>query len=321
LLSIGLVELNMDGSSRRDAFGNTIPPYTEETIKNFSRALTGWTYPTRPGEAPRFPNPSYYNGRMIPFEQHHDTAQKSLLMGEIVPPGRTAAEDVDAVINNIARHPNVAPFVSLRLIQRLVMGNPSPGYIQRVATVFQGTRGDLWQTVRAILTDPETDAPAVNQGKLQEPVLFILSLLRGLNATVGIEHPLNSQANSMGQNLWFAPSVFNYFSPFFRVNGIVSPEFQITTPSVSLNRVNFVYRATRNSLSSTVQIDAAHFERLAENPAVLLDALNQALLGGGMSAEMRNSILAALNAATDLRTRARNGLYLVSSASQYQVEP
>jgi uncharacterized protein (DUF1800 family)/uncharacterized protein YjdB len=321
LMSIGLVELNMDGSPRRDAFGNTIPTYTEDTVKQFSRALTGWTYPTRPGEAPRFPNPSYYNGRMIPFEQYHDTTQKTLLMGEIVPPGRTASEDVDAVINNISRHPNVPPFVALRLIQRLVMGNPSPGYIQRVATAFQGSRGDLWQTVRAVLLDPEADTPAANQGKLREPVLFVLSLLRGLNATVGIEHPLNSQANNMGQNLWFAPSVFNYFSPFFRVNGIVSPEFQITTPSVSLNRVNFVYRATRNSLSSSVQIDAAHFERLAENPAVLIEALNQALLAGSMSAEMRASILTALTATNDLRTRARNGLYLAGSASQYQVEP
>jgi hypothetical protein len=175
--------------------------------------------------------------------------------------------------------------------------------------------------VRAVLLDPEADTPAANQGKLREPVLFVLSLLRGLNATVGIEHPLNSQANNMGQNLWFAPSVFNYFSPFFRVNGIVSPEFQITTPSVSLNRVNFVYRATRNSLSSSVQIDAAHFERLAENPAVLIEALNQALLAGSLSAEMRASILTALTATNDLRTRARNGLYLAGSASQYQVEP
>lgn len=255
LFSIGLVELNMDGTPRRDAFGNTIPAYSEDTVKNFARALTGWTYPTKPGATPRFPNPAYYNGPMIAFEDKHDQTAKTLLLGQVIPPGRTAAEEVDAVIQNLAAHPNVAPFISLRLIQRLVMGNPTPGYVQRVASVFQATRGDLWQTVRAILLDAEAMNTPPNQGKLREPVLFILSFLRGLNATVSAEHSLNSYARNMGQDLWFAPSVFNYFSPFFRVNGVVAPEFQINTPSVALNRVNFIYRASRDGLGSAVQVD------------------------------------------------------------------
>lgn len=321
LFTVGLVTLNMDGSTRLDGLGKPIPAYTEDNVKHFARALTGWTYPTKPGATPRANNPAYYVGQMIPVAENHDQTQKTLLNGYIIPPGRTAPEEVDMVIDNIRQHPNVPPFIALRLIQRLVMGNPSPGYILRVATRFQQTGGDLWETAKAIVTDPEADAVQLNQGKLREPVLFVLNYLRGLDGTLGAEHSLNSYTRNMGQDLWFAPSVFNYFSPFYRANGVVAPEFQINTPSVALNRVNFIYRASRNGLGSWSTIDLAQLERLASDPPMLVEALNQALMHGAMSPAMRSSILTALNATTDVRTRARNAAYLVGSASQYQVEP
>lgn len=321
LFTIGLVQLNMDGTTKMDSLGKALPAYSEDTVKQFARALTGWTFPTRPGEAPRAINPSYYAAPMIPVEENHDKTQKTLLNGDIVPAGRTAPEEVDYVITSIRHNGNVAPFVSMRLIQRLVMGNPSGAYIQRVANVFQSTGGDLWQTTRAIVTDPEADAPAANQGKLREPILFALSFLRGMNATISIDHPLVGNTRDMGQELWFAGSVFNYFSPFFRVNGIQSPEFQIQTPSIAMNRVNFIYRASRNGLGANVVSDLAHLERLASDPNALVEALNQALLSGGMSAAMKTSIITAVNATTDARVRARNAAYLVGSSSQFQVEP
>ncbi|MFN7932314.1 MAG: DUF1800 family protein [Bryobacteraceae bacterium] len=321
LFTLGLNLLNMDGTNKLDSFGKPIPTYTEDNVKHFARALTGWTYPTKPGATPKAINPSYYVGQMIATDENHDKTQKTLLNGYVIPAGRTAPEELENVIENIRQHPNVPPFVALRLIQRLVMGQPSPAYVQRVATRFQQTGGDLWETAKAIVTDPEADAITASTGKLREPVLFILSYLRGLDADVLAEHGLNSYANNMGQNLWNAPSVFNYFSPFYRANGVVAPEYQINTPSVALNRVNFIYRASRNGLGSTVAIDLAELERLAADPPALLEALNQALMHGAMSAAMKTSILTALNATTDVRTRARNAAYLVGSSSQYQVEP
>jgi hypothetical protein len=125
----------------------------------------------------------------------------------------------------------------------------------------------------------------------------------------------------MGQNLWYAPSVFNYFSPSFRVNGIVAPEFQINTPSVALLRANFAYRAGRNGLGETARINQAHFERLASDPAQLVEALNQALLAGSMSPQMKTSIVSAISVTNDVRVRARNAIFLVAASSQFQVEP
>lgn len=321
LFTVGLTQLNPDGTNKLNAQGLTIPTYSEETVKQFARIMTGWTFATRPGESPRFPNPSYYGAPMIANEAYHDTTSKTLLNGTITPTGRTAMEDLDLAIANIKAHPNVAPFVSLRLIQRFVMGNPTPAYVQRVAQVFQSTGGELFPTLKAILTDPEADNMAANQGKLKEPVLYMLSLLRALNATVTIDNNLSSYDGNMGEDLWFAPSVFNYFSPFYRKNGIVAPEFQVSTPSVAMDRVNFAYRATRNGLSSQIQIDSPTLEGLASDPPTLVEALNQALLYGGMSATMKTTILGAVNATTDVRVRARNAAYLVAGSSQYQVEP
>lgn len=159
--------------------------------------------------------------------------------------------------------------------------------------------------MKAIVTDPEADAPAANQGNFNR--LHVLRFLRATNATVGVDHDLNSYANNMGQGVWDSPSVFNFFSPFYRVNGIVSPEFQITTPTVSLNRVNFIYRAVQGSIGQVV-IDTTQLERLAGDPPLLVDTLNNGLMQGTMSTAMKDAIVTAIDTTTDMRLRARNAL-------------
>lgn len=322
LFTVGLVMLNQNGTPQQDGSGNAMPAYTEETVKELAKALTGWTYAPQAGKTPRPFNQPNYAVPMTPWEANHDTSAKTLLLNELVPAGQTARQDLDSVIANIARHPNVAPFVALRLIQRLVMGNPSPAYVGRVATAFSLNGGDLASVTRAILLDPEAMSPAAEQGKLSEPILFITRLLRGLNATVATGNNLHRQAEILGQKLWFAPSVFNYFSPSYRIRGtnVVSPEFQITTPSAALNRANFVYKVARGSAGSAVQIDMSVFERLARDPRQLVEALSAALLEGGMSQAMKDSIITAVSATNDMRTRARNAVYLVGVSSQFQVE-
>src|SRR5205085_10762979 len=138
----------------------------------------------------------------------------------------------------IFNHPSVPQFVSYRLIQRLVTGNPSPAYVARVAAVFSnnglGVRGDLRAVVRAILLDPEaaTDGVstlAADQGHLREPVLYITTLLRALGAVLPTDTNMAMFSDSMGQSLFYPPSVFNYFSSSYPIPGfgIPGPEFQI----------------------------------------------------------------------------------------------
>lgn len=341
LFTIGLYELNPDGSRRTDPQGNPIPAYSEATVKQLTLALTGWTFPPQPGFASKWTNPRYFMGQMVPFEDHHDQGEKALLNGVILPAGRTAREDFDMALANIFNHPNVGPFVSYRLIQRMVTSSPTPAYVGRVAAVFNnngaGVRGDLKAVVRAILTDVEAgntaafgsssstaEAPALasGQGHLREPVLYAIGLLRSLNATVTEEPSLATQMQNMGQRLLFPASVFSYFSPGYRIPGlgVVAPEFQILNPSTSLARANFVHRLVRNGVSSTIQVNLANLESMASDPAALVDAVSRMVMRGQMPAEVRTSILKALDATTDRRTRVRNAIYLAATSSLYQVQ-
>jgi hypothetical protein len=269
-----------------------------------------------------------------------------LLDGRFLPAGQTADQDLNAAIDNIADHPNVAPFISKQLIQQLVTSNPSPAYVQRIAAVFtaNGTSAtQLFQVVKAILLDPEARGdfkdPAIqpNYGKLREPVLFITNILRAFNATSdGILNSLNVGGSLIGtadmsEDLFNAPSVFNYYPPTARVpaENAVGPEFAIFSSLTSLRRANFVNRVIFSTIPAAppnrplgTSIDLAPFDSLAANPDQLLDALNNLLLHGSMSAEMRNNVKTAVNsvAASNPRLRVRTAVYLIATSSQYQVQ-
>ena len=154
LFSIGLEQLNPDGTMQLDGSNNPIPTYSLDTVTNFARVFTGWTYP-----GGSFGGPPKYSGPMIPVDSHHDTGSKTLLNGFVVPAGGTTQADMDLALQNIFNHPNVGPFICKQLIQHLVTSNPSPEYVGRVVAVFNNNganvRGDLKAVVTAILLDSE----------------------------------------------------------------------------------------------------------------------------------------------------------------------
>src|SRR5580698_3127911 len=173
LFTIGTAQLNPDGSYQLDSGGNQIPTYTQNTVEAFALAYTGWTYPLAPGATQRTYNPAYWTGPMVAVDSNHDTTAKQLLVypavsgGGMLPAGQSAAQDLQGALDNVFNHPNVGPFVSNQLIQHLVTSNPSPAYIQRVASVFNdngsGVRGDMKALITAVLIDPEArrgDDPA-----------------------------------------------------------------------------------------------------------------------------------------------------------------
>ena len=322
LFTIGLFELNNDGTRKLDFQNQPISTYSEATVKEFAKVYTGWTFPPEPGFQSKWKNDAYFFGDMVPFEEHHEPSAKTLLGGQILPPSQTAAQDLNAALDNIFKHANLAPFVATRLIQHLAVGNPSPAYVGRVAAAFNSpVRGDLKAVVKAILTDPEATTPNPANGHLREPVLFSTTLLRNLNVNVTGEPSVPRETEAMGQKLLFPGSVFNYFSPFYRIVGtpVTAPEYQILNASTALARANFVYHALNGRLGG-VSINLTTFEELAAYPDQLVDAISNTFLRGQMPAAMKTSILAAINGVTDNRIRARNALYLAGVSSQYQVE-
>ena len=338
LFSVGTCELNADGTCKLDPAGTPVPTYDQDAIENLARALTGWTYPPRPSVASRFPNPRYYLGRMVPFAAQHDTAVK-MLFGQTIAAGQTPEKDLSDVLDIIFNHPNVGPFIGRQLIQHLVTSNPSPAYVARVTAAFnnngQGVRGDMKAVLRAILLDQEArgDAKtAADYGKLREPVLMVTNVARALNATSDGVYLLQ-QATAMGQAVFQAPSVFNFYPPDYLAPGtsLQGPQFKLLLTGTILNRANFANRilfggnvnpdATVAGATGT-QLNLQPFQALAANPDQLLDRFNLVFLHNTLSAQARQAILTAVNAyaATDTLGRVRQAAYLFATSAQFQVE-
>jgi len=344
LFTIGLFQLNQDGTLQLDGSGNPIPTYDQTTIQNFAKVYTGWTYPTKPGATPEKHNPPYFIGPMVPYESNHDTTSKTLLNGLVVPAGGTARSDLKAALDDIFNHQNVAPFIGKQLIQHLVTSNPSPAYVGRIAAVFSdngsGIRGDLQAVVKAILLDPEARAgddgpsltPPDTSGHLREPVFAVASILRGLGAVVNDTNRLTGQATNLGQTIFSPPTVFNYFAPGYIIPAeftagasLLGPEFQLQSPSSAVARTNMVNTFVYGGLGSGTVIDWTALTNLAATPQALVDAVNSAFMYSQMPASVQTQILSAVNAITGTtaavyKERAQAAVYLTVSSAYYNVE-
>ena len=341
LFTLGLYALHPDGSLQLDSSNNPVPSYDQNTVEALARAFTGWTYPTQPGSTPQKHNPTYWIGPMVALDSNHDTAAKTLLNGMTLPAGQTAAQDLKGALDDLFNHPNVGPFISKELIQRLVTSNPSPAYVSRVASVFasgtfsnfgSGQRGDMKALIAAILLDPEArrgDDPntaAATDGHLREPILYITNLLRAFGATSDGLAPLYAASN-LNEAPLRSPSVFNFFPPNYQIPGttLLGPEFDLQTTATALSRINFVNSFVYWGLGSGTTVDFTAYANLASTDVnQLVNALDVLMLHGTLSASSRASILAAVNAVpagtNQNLSRAKAAIYLIASSSQYQVE-
>jgi hypothetical protein len=291
-----------------------------------------------------------YIDPMVVSEGAHDIAAKQLLNGVALPANQNTRKDTSDAIDNIFNDPSIGPFISKQLIQHLVTSNPSPAYVTRVTTVFNGNggapRGDLKAVVRAILLDQEARGAVKSEagyGRLRDPAQYILNVLRAFNAgsrdlAAESDGYVNPQAVNMGMDVFRPPSVFSYFSPSNGVpggGGLRGPEFGLLSTSTSLVRVNFIntlippnsaattggINVSTNSPNGTA-LNLSPLEALASNPTAMVDYLVGLLMHATMSPEMRASVIGAVNAvaATNPLRRARTAAYLVLTSSQYQVQ-
>jgi uncharacterized protein (DUF1800 family) len=309
-----------------DANKNPITTYNQAVVTSMARVLTGWTYPTEPGATAKANNPAYYFGQMLAVESEHDTTAKTIFDNIAIPAGQTAEQDLDAVVDAMMQQPTMAPFVSKQLIQHLVTSNPSPAYVQRVSQVFTNTKGDMKAVITAILTDTEAragdsaDATAnTSFGHLREPILFLTSLVRGLNGTATAANSLNGRANEMGEDLFNAPSVFSYFSPQYRTEGLPGPEFQIYSTQTAADRADIVNTALYGTLDKNVTLSLTPFVQQAGNVNSLISYVGSVFLHGAMSLNLQADAASAANAQSTATAKAQAALYAVLTSGEYQV--
>ncbi|MDG0979992.1 MAG: DUF1800 domain-containing protein [Halieaceae bacterium] len=331
LFTIGLYELNPDGTRKTDSEGRSIPTYNNATIREFSKVFTGLSY----GSTDYSPNTFFgktnpaFNTPMLMFETYHEPGAKTLLNGYSIPAGQTGMQDIHDAVKNLFNHPNVGPFVGKQLIQRLVTSNPSPAYVARVTAAFNGdtsgVRGDMRAVINAIFTDQE----AATGVRVREPFRRYLALNRSLNAAP--EEGQNYMGlggvvqNLTGQFVLAPPSVFNFYSPFYRPAGpaaqagLSSPELQITTEDTVVGVTNLMAYAlsTGQSIDTyegypKINIDLSDYAALANDQEALLDRLELEFFQGQLSTGTRGIIRDTLSEAAGASDQdiAKLALYL-----------
>lgn len=330
LFSIGLYELNNDGTPKRDNNGNRIPTYDNEDIKELARVFTGmgagalmdttqWPY------MPVFGMNPYNVDKTAPmqmFQDDHEEGSKVILKDAVINISGDGMAEVDSAISYLFHHNNVGPFLSRRLIQRLVKSNPSPQYIGRVADAFNdngsGVRGDMKAVIKAILLDEEARGGEAmswySSGQFRNPTLRNLQFLQSQDITTTSGLSLN---NGWGEIWWIqhwplgAPSVFNFYTPDhipnidFAEEELVGPEFKIHNTTTAINAFNSNFHRifwngglwenweNQNIFPDTVTLHMDAYIDMAHDPEAIINTLDKYLTHGQLTHETREIIRAA----------------------------
>ena len=366
LMSIGLFELNIDGSLKLSG-GEPIETYTNDDVTGIAKVFTGYEFDfTGIGTTTvqgnwELADPDWVRNPMTsdvsrwrwkPWnaagDAFHSQQEKSFL-GLTIPAGTNAADSLAMALDHLVAHPNVGPFFSKQMIQRLVTSNPSPSYIQRVAEVFEnngvGVRGDLRAVFKAILLDEEALSSQSLEdptfGKLREPMLRFVQLGRTFNMrSVSGDWDLGDASNpswALAQSPLRAPSVFNFFRPgYFRAGSqsadqdLLAPEFQLVNETSVAGYVNFMHAAVQAEFwpFEDVELDYSTEMALAEDSASLLAHLELLLTANQLTDDVRATILSALDdqpiSATSSQnqriTKVRTAVLLIMTSSDYLVQ-
>jgi len=354
LFSIGIWELNPDGTQTLDQNNQPIPTYDNTTIMNMAKVMTGFSF-GGPKSKDFWNAPENFLVPMKMYDAWHDMTAKTIINGIQLPArtpsnpdtGAAGMADYNAAVDALFNHPNIAPFVSRQLIQKLVTSNPSPAYVTRVANVFtnngSGIRGDMKAVIRAILLDQEARDPAMMSdtvfGKMKEPYLRTANLIRALNARAanGV-YSLSYLDDIHYQQPLSSPSVFNFFKPGYTPAGpisdagLVAPEFQILNAVTALAVPSYHFEALTNGFNrwgsnnprALVMPDLAPEVALYNDVPAMMRRLDLLLTGGTLPKEQHEIIREAVEAVNSSmwqwkQERARMAIYLIAGAPEYGV--
>jgi len=359
LFTIGLYELNQNGTYILDRQGNRVPTYDNDDIKEFAKVFTGLgpaDVEDFSDRTPRF-GLGHYQVRkdmpMIMYDDWHEPGAKHLLNGFTVPNGQSGMQDIDDAINHLFNHKNTAPFIVKRLIQQLVKSNPSPGYVSRVGAAFnntKGVRGDMKAVIKAILLDEEARSCSwienPTSGKMIEPMMRYFNVVRQIDLNNNDGRFWNNAQHfyrDTGQAPLSAPSVFNFFLPEYVPNNafananLVAPEFQIHNSATSINYLNQVDSWTNPRWYDVLRtwgleledtpLDFEGLKYYAKDSEVLVNQLDKLFTRGQLSDETKQIIVDAVEGITrgwgdDVQytdLRVKMALYLVMVSPDYVI--
>lgn len=336
LFTIGLYELNMDGTQKKSN-GAAVETYTQADVIGLASVFTGWILASTDTSTPdnlRLP--------LIQSAGQHELASKTFL-GKTINANTDGVASLRAALDQLFGHDNTPPFISKQLIQRLVTSNPSPGFVGRVAAIFanngSGVRGDMQAIVRAILTDDEARSDSNLQnpsfGKLREPYLRLTNWARAFDVTspsgAWLIGDTSSVANRLGQSPGRAPNVFNFFRPGYTppnsalsAQGLLAPEFQITNEPTVTSYVNYMMTLI-SAGTGDVKANYAEMLPLAGDSQKLVDLVNLLLAAGQVKAQTVGVIKGAIDSismtsTTGAANRVYTAITMVMASPEYIVQ-
>ena len=334
LFTVGLVQLNPDGSAKLGTDGQPLETYAQADVSGLARVFTGWETDTSLATAD---DPDRVVAPMVQIAARHESGEKRFI-GTVIPAGTDGVRSLRLALDALVAHPNMGPFLGRQLIQRLVTSQPSPAYVARVAAAFDnngaGVKGDLRAVLRAVLLDPEarSDAGLADPafGKLREPVLRFVQWARSFGLADSTDQwrigDLSDPATKLGQSPLRAPSVFNFFRPGYvppntGIGARTAPEFQITTESSVAGYLNFMQGCIGSGIAG-LRADDAALRPLAADPAALLAELNLLLAAGQLSAATLGALKTALDTIAvatpaGIDNRLRAAVMLVMASPEY----
>ncbi len=334
LFSVGLAQLNQDGSVKLSSNGQPLETYVQDDVSQLARVFTGWNVDIAVGTND---DPNRIVIPMVQYASRHELGTKSFL-GTVIPANTDGVNSLRIALDTLMAHPNMGPFIGRQLIQRLVTSQPSAAYVSRVAATFNnngsGVKGDLRAVLRAVLLDTEARADASvtdpTFGKLREPMIRFIQWARTFSVTDPTDEwkigDLTDPATKLGQSPLRSPSVFNFFRPGYvppnsPIGARTAPEFQITTESSVAGYVNFMQGAISNGVSG-LRADYTSIRTVVSDSAALLAELNVVLAAGQLSAATLASLKSALDSISVATTAGSNNrLYaaitLVMASPEY----
>jgi uncharacterized protein (DUF1800 family) len=334
LFTIGLHQLNADGSVKTDGAGQPLESYSQDDVTHLARVFTGYDFDYASdskvaiGSGNTIYPPDFARRPMKLIPSRHSTLPVHFLGQDV--PNADGQVALQAALDVLFKHPNVGPFFGRQMIQRLVTSNPSPAYVARVAAAFndngQGVRGDLRAVWAAVLLDNEARGPAglsaPLHGKLREPMLRFIQWARSFGVTSAAGSwklfDLGDPSSRLGQSPLRAPSVFNFFRPGYvppstalAESQAVAPEFQLVNETSVGGYLNYMQGVLQNGVHcprpSVPQAAYADYEfdvkasysaelPLLEDPVALVEHLNLVLCAGQLPAAQKTLMVDALTA-------------------------
>jgi len=147
--------------------------YSQADVTSFAQIITGWSIGGGKGRlAGGVPGRFYFRDNL------HEPGPKAFLGKTYTEQGRRQGE---AVLEDLARRPETANFIAVKLVRHFIADDPPPAAVDRVARAFLKSGGDLPSVYAALIESPE--AWNADARKFKTPQDFVFSALRALNVS------------------------------------------------------------------------------------------------------------------------------------------